>query len=119
MVGDKKLTSSLWIRFILWSCGWFLSPLSTRLDLLYFDLLEIDIQTPRLLKLNDLSIDRSIVMEQVSREQAKRLHHLRKIDQRALRMAAQGTLQQAIQAIMAVRGCTRVLMLSAGAVSCG
>lgn len=38
----------------------------------------------------------------MSREQAKRLHHLRKIDQRALRMAAQGTLQQAIQAIMAV-----------------
>lgn len=50
-------------------------------------------------------------MEQVSREQAKRLHHLRKIDQRALRMAAQGTLQQAIQAIMAVSGCTRVLTL--------
>ncbi|CAN0143612.1 unnamed protein product, partial [Ectocarpus fasciculatus] len=40
----------------------------------------------------------------VSREQAKRLHHLRKIDQRALRMAAQGTLQQAIQAIMAQGG---------------
>lgn len=49
----------------------------------------------------------TIGMEQVSREQAKRLHHLRKIDQRALRMAAQGTLQQAIQAIMAVRGCIR------------
>ncbi|CAM9575546.1 unnamed protein product [Pylaiella littoralis] len=41
---------------------------------------------------------------EVSREQAKRLHHLRKIDQRALRMAAQGTLQQAIQAIMAQGG---------------
>ena len=41
-------------------------------------------------------------IDQVSREQAKRLHHLRKIDQRALRMAAQGTLQQAIQAIMLV-----------------
>lgn len=40
---------------------------------------------------------------QVSREQAKRLHHLRKIDERAMRMATQGTLQQAIQAIMAVR----------------
>lgn len=39
---------------------------------------------------------------QVSREQAKRLHHLRKIDQRALEMASEGTLQQAIQAIMAV-----------------
>lgn len=39
---------------------------------------------------------------QVSREQAKRLHHLRKIDERALQMASQGTLQQAIQAIMAV-----------------
>ncbi|CAM9678070.1 unnamed protein product [Ectocarpus sp. 4 AP-2014] len=41
---------------------------------------------------------------EVSREQAKRLHHLRKIDQRALRMAARGTLQQAIQAIMAQGG---------------
>lgn len=38
----------------------------------------------------------------MSREQAKRLHHLRKIDERALKLATQGTLQQAIQAIMAV-----------------
>ena len=49
---------------------------------------------------------------QVSREQAKRLHHLRKMDQRALQLASEGTLQQAIQAIMAVgsrrlsHGCT-------------
>ncbi|CAM9401811.1 unnamed protein product, partial [Choristocarpus tenellus] len=37
---------------------------------------------------------------QVSREQAKRLHHLRMMDDRARRMAAAGTLQRAIQAIM-------------------
>ncbi|CBN77492.1 conserved unknown protein [Ectocarpus siliculosus] len=71
---------------------------------LYPDAVLTAVCTQRVDAVTYLTEELSYYNTEVSREQAKRLHHLRKIDQRALRMAAQGTLQQAIQAIMAQGG---------------